>query len=195
MSEHEEDERKDFGHYLGSVVDNKDLRGLGWVRVTVPGLIEPASAWAFPTGGPQSSGAKNLGGYDVPQIGASVMVAFVGGDHDVPFFYGAGHGVGEQLSAGPDAPANANLIKVYETDRFLIVLNGISGSEQLLIKDKVSGALISMTPINGIEIGGTGIGNAPLVNGVVLASGIDTLTGATYGALGSASSKVTAVKE
>lgn len=187
-------EDKDFGHYLGKVVDNKHPQKLGWVRVLVPGHIEPASAWAFPTGGPQSSGAANLGGYDAPPIGASVMLAFMAGDRDVPFFYGAHHGTGEQNTQGPDTPENADKIKVYESERFLVTLNGIAGSEQLLIMDKVSGALISMSPTRGIELGESGIGAAPLVNGVVLASGIDTLTGATYGALGSASAVVTASK-
>ena len=37
-------------------------------------------------------------------------------------------------------------------------------------------------------------GQSANVNGVVLASGVDTLTGATYGALGSASTKVKALK-
>lgn len=141
-----DDDFKDFGHYLGKVADNRDPRKLGWVRVHVPGLIEPASAWAFPTGGPQSSGGANVGGYDVPPIGAKVMVAFMGGDRDVPFFYGAHHGSGEQNSQGPDAPANADKIKIYESERFLVVLNGISGAEELLFKDKITGDLVSMKP-------------------------------------------------
>lgn len=45
-----------------------------------------------------------------------------------------------------------------------------------------------------IEIGAAGLGLNPLVNGVVLASGIDTLTGVPYGTLGSGSLVVTAKK-
>lgn len=45
-----------------------------------------------------------------------------------------------------------------------------------------------------IRIGSDPDALVPLTNGVVLASGVDTLTGATYGALGQASSKVLAEK-
>jgi hypothetical protein len=45
-----------------------------------------------------------------------------------------------------------------------------------------------------IELGAENLGLLPLVNGVVLASGIDPFTGSTYGALGSASQVITAKK-
>ena len=64
----------------------------------------------------------------------------------MPFFYGAHHGTGEQNTQGPDQPSNADKIKVYESARFLVVLNGIAGSEELLLKDKVTGDMVSMKP-------------------------------------------------
>ena len=45
-----------------------------------------------------------------------------------------------------------------------------------------------------VLVGAIGAPLLPLTHGVVLASGIDTFTGATYGALGSASTKVMAEK-
>lgn len=204
----EEGERHLLGFYLGVVQFNDDPEKLGRVRVHVPGLIEPASPWAFPVGGAHSTGAKNLGAYDVPPVGATVLLGFHGGDPDRPFFLGAFHGQGEQLTVTPGAPADADKLKVYESARFLIVLNGIGGSEELLVKDKSTGDLISMKQsqlkINAstkvtviapqVEIGGEGLAAAPLINGVVLASGIDPFTGKTYGVLQSASAVVTAKK-
>lgn len=197
-----------FGTYHGTVTDNADPQKIGRVRVRVPGFIDPSSGWAHPKAGAGSTGAKGLGGYDVPPIGASVVLSFLSGNIDAPQYEGAWHGLEEQLSVVPADPKDADKLKVFESSRFLIVLNGIGGAEELLIKDKTSGDLISMKPDQLkvqattkvtvvaplVEIGGDGLGNAPLINGVVLASGIDPFTGATYGALGSASAVVMAKK-
>jgi uncharacterized protein involved in type VI secretion and phage assembly len=196
-----------LGTYHGIVTDNADPQKIGRVRVQVPGLIEPASEWALPRGS-GSSGAKALGGYDVPPKGASVIVSFLSGHIDVPIYEGAWHGLTEQHSVVPADPKDADKVKVFESARFLIVLNGAGGAEELLIKDKNTGDLISMKPSQlkiqattkvtvvapNVELGSDGLATAPLINGVVLGSGIDTFTGATYGVLGSASATVTAKK-
>lgn len=135
-----------FGTYHGTVTDNADPQKIGRVRVRVPGFIEPQSGWAHPHGGAGSSGAAALGGYDVPPIGASVVLSFLSGNIDVPQYEGAWHGLGEQNSVVPADPKNADKVKVFESARFLIVLNGVGGSEELLLKDKSSGDLISMKP-------------------------------------------------
>lgn len=132
--------------YHGVVVDNADPQTIGRVRVRVPGLIEPASGWAHPRGGAGSSGARGLGGYDVPPVGASVVVSFLAGNIDAPQYEGAWHGLDEKHSVVPADPKNADKVKVFESARFLIVLNGVGGSEELLVKDKSTGDLISMTP-------------------------------------------------
>ncbi len=135
-----------LGTYHGTVVDNADPNKIARVKVVVPGFIEPSSGWALPKGGAGSTGAKGLGGYDVPPIGASVVVSFLAGNIDAPQYEGAWHGLDEQLSVVPTDPKDADKIKVFESARFLIVLNGVRGSEELLIKDKTSGDMISMKP-------------------------------------------------
>lgn len=132
--------------YHGVVVDNADPQTIGRVRVRIPGLIEPASGWAHPRGGAGSSGAQGLGGYDVPPVGASVVVSFLAGNIDAPQYEGAWHGLDEKHSVVPADPKNADKVKVFESARFLIVLNGVGGSEELLVKDKTTGDLISMKP-------------------------------------------------
>lgn len=182
-----------LGEVAGVVVANVDPLKLSRVRVRVEGLLEPESPWAFPKGS-TGGGKANRGAHDVPAIGATVVVSFLGGNIDVPIYDGAWRGQNESLTALADAAAaDAVNIKTYETDRYLIIANEVSGSEELQIKDKVSGALISIKGGN-VQLGADDLGDLPLQNGVVLASGIDTFTGATFGALGSASSVVTAKK-
>jgi hypothetical protein len=53
---------------------------------------------------------------------------------------------------------------------------------------------VKLTADGAIQIGSVGGPYTPLVNGVVLASGVDPFTGATYGALANASTKVMAEK-
>lgn len=195
-----------LGDYVGSVKDNADPSGAGRAKVIVPGLIEEPGAWAYPIGGSHSSGARGQGAYDVPPRGATVVVSFVDGNPDRPQYKGAWHGKGEHLSRRPANPKDAHKLKVFESERFLIVLDGIGGEEELLVQDKTTGDRISMKPSETrikatakvvveapiVELGGDGL--TPLTDGVVLASGIDTLTGVPYGALGSASSRVMAKK-
>lgn len=208
MLHDEEGERREYGHFFGKVIENNDPEKLGRARIFVPGLLEPASPWALPVGGGHSSGAKGLGTYDAPPIGADVLVGFHAGDIDRPYYFGGWHGQDEQLSVVPAAAADADKVKVFESARFLIVLNGIGGAEEVLIKDKVSGDSISMKPAQTkiasatkvtvvapqVELGADGLGVAPIVNGVVNASALDFFMGQTQGALGNASTKVTASK-
>jgi hypothetical protein len=209
FGEFDTDEMRFVALYVGVVVDNVDPEKLGRVRVEIPGLVEPKSAWAFPIGGAGGGGSKQRGGYDVPDKNASVAVLFHHGDLDHPYYFGGWHGKGEQLTpVAAVSAADAIKIKAFETSRFLIVLDHRGGNESLLLKDKMTGDLLNITPTQTklksgskvtveapqIELGGDGLGGVPLVNGVVLGSGIDPFTGQTYGALGSASSAVTAKK-
>lgn len=204
----------DFGDlYLGVVVDNVDPEGLGRVRVEVPGLLEPASAWAPPLGG-SGGGSATSGWFDVPARHAFVGVLLHKGDLDHPYYLGGWHGKGEVPAYLSDvALGERKDVKIYETPRFVFVLDGRGSNETLMLKDKSTGDFISITPAvttikasakvlvetphavidsPNIELGGSPL--IPLTDGVVLASGVDTFTGATYGVLGSASLKVKAAK-
>ena len=84
-----DDATQHLGLYVGEVVDRADPEGLGRVRVRIPGLIEPASAWAFPLG-TLGGGTDRRGFFAVPERGAEVGVLFHQGDVDHPFYL-AGH--------------------------------------------------------------------------------------------------------
>ncbi len=183
-----------FGLYYGLVVENIDPQKMGRVTVIIPGLVEPASNWAWPLG--SGGGSAQNGAWDVPKVGASVGVMFQAGDINEPAYF---HGWYPRDTAPTPAKEASNedavdKIKCFESDRHLVVLDGRGGSEQVLIKDKSSGNLICLKGSGEILLGDDKA-LQPLVNGVVLASGIDIFTGATYGALGSASTKVMAKKQ
>lgn len=67
------------GLHVGEVVDREDPEGLGRVRVRIPGLVEPASAWAWPLG-TLGGGSDRRGFFCVPEKGAEVGVLFHQGD-------------------------------------------------------------------------------------------------------------------
>ena len=239
------------GLHIGQVVDRADPEQLGRVRVRIPGLVEPASAWAFPLGS-VGGGSAGRGFFAIPEVGAEVGVLFHRGDADHPYYL-AGHwgrpgGASEVPAPARDlSPAETPQVRVFETGRFLLVFDDRGGNESLRLQDKVGGDLISLDAGAGItvktsndltihaagkvllkgtadvsidtegdvtvaalgsatvtanrqaivsapdvQLGGSGL--ASLVNGVVLAGGIDPFTGLTYAALGSASGVVTAKK-
>lgn len=138
-----------LGRYVATVVDNADPNGLGRIRFRIEGMIEPQSGWAYPVGGSPSSGAAQRGSFDVPTKGATVLASFLAGDVDQPIYEGAWHGTGEALTQTPD-PVNADKVKIFETSRWLIVLNSIGGSEKLVLLDKGSNNVIELSP-NGIK--------------------------------------------
>lgn len=80
-----------LGLYVGYVVQRDDPEQLGRVKICVPGVLEPESAWAWPlgTGG---GGSKDAGLFAVPDLGAEVGVFFNRGDVEAPYFLTANWG-------------------------------------------------------------------------------------------------------
>lgn len=146
--------------YIGEVVDREDPECLGRVRVRIPGLVEPASAWAWPLG-TVGGGSDRRGFFAVPEKHAEVGVLFNQGDVDHPYylcgFWGKPGGKTEvpepikELSKD-DAPQ----VRAFETGRFLLVFDDRAGKEALLIKDKKSGDQVEFDgAAMGITIKGT----------------------------------------
>lgn len=136
-----------LGLYDGTVVDNADPLLLGRVRVMIPGLIEPESAWAEPVG--TAGGSSQRGTFDVPELGASVTVQFLMGDPDRPKYQGGHWGKPGGKSEAPTyaqdiAPKDAHLVSIVETKAFDIVMDSRGGNEQLFIRRKPDGTVIRM---------------------------------------------------
>ncbi len=129
--------------YIGEVVDRDDPEGLGRVRVRIPGLVDPASPWAFPLG-TVGGGSDRPGFFSVPEKGAEVGVLFHQGDVDHPFYlcghWGKPNGQAEVPEPARDLPKEeVPQVRAFETGRFLLVFDDRAGKEAFLIKDKKSG--------------------------------------------------------
>ena len=101
----ETDDLRLHGVFMGVVTDRRDPEGLGRVRVTVPGLLEPHSAWARPLG-TVGGGSKDQGIFAVPEVGAEVAVFFEQGQIDAPLYLCAHCG---KPDAGNEVPEEARL--------------------------------------------------------------------------------------
>lgn len=136
---HEADMRLAFMH-VGVVVDRDDPEKLNRVRVRIPGLIDPASAWARPMG-TGWGGSRNRGIFGVPRVGAEVAVFFNGGNVEQPFYMGANWGkpdgeteMPEQATRG-DAPDNV----VFASETFRIELDETDEAQALRISNVKTG--------------------------------------------------------
>lgn len=142
--------------YIGDVVDREDPEGLGRVRVRIPGLVDPASAWAFPLG-TVGGGSDRRGFFAVPEKGAEVGVLFHQGDVDHPFYLCGHWGKPDGKAEVPEpvrdlSKEDAPKVRAFETERFLLVFDDRSGSEKLLLKDKSTEDLITIDAGTGIRI-------------------------------------------
>ena len=140
--------------YMGEVVDRDDPECLGRVRVRIPGLIEPASAWAWPLG-TLGGGSDRRGFFSVPEKGAEVGVLFHQGDVDHPHYLCGHWGKPDGQAEVPEpvrevAKEEAPQVRAFETGRFLLVFDDRDGKEALVVKDKKSG--------DQIEFDGKGMG-------------------------------------
>lgn len=77
-----------LGMYVGYVTKRDDEELLGRVRVCIPGVLEPESAWAWPLG-TSGGGSKDRGFFAVPEEGAEVAVFFNQGNVDAPYYLAA----------------------------------------------------------------------------------------------------------
>lgn len=162
--------------YIGEVVDREDPEGLGRVRVRIPGLVDPASPWAFPLG-TVGGGSDRRGFFSVPEKGAEVGVLFHQGDVDHPFYlcghWGKPNGQAEVPEPARGLPKEETpQVRAFETKRFLLAFDDREGKEAFLIKDKKSGDQIEF---DGVAMGITIKATAGLV---LKADGLVNIEGA-----------------
>lgn len=165
------------GLYIGQVVDRADPELLGRVRVRIPGLIEPASAWAFPLG-TVGGGSDRRGFFAVPEAGAEVGVLFHQGDPDHPYFLCGHWGKPGGATEVPGAvrglsPSATPDVRSFETARFALTFDERRGHEALRIEDKLSG--------DQIELDGVGFGITIKATSALLlqADGLVSIEGTT----------------
>lgn len=123
----------------GIVADRDDPEKLGRVRLLVPGVYQVPSPWAWPLG-TLGGGSAQRGAWFVPEKGADVMVFFMMGSHERPYFLSANWGKPAGTSEAPSFlsdvdTADAADVRVIETKNWLVVMDDRDDS-QLIIKDK-----------------------------------------------------------
>ena len=127
--------------YVGEVVDRRDPERLGRVRVRIPGIVEPASAWAKPLG--VGGGAKNRGIFFVPALGAEVGVFFNQGNPDEPHFMAAHWGKPGGVSEVPEeAQVEEPDVVVLATEDFRIEVNNAEGTRKLRLSNLRTGDVV-----------------------------------------------------
>jgi hypothetical protein len=138
------------------VVDRNDPEQLGRVKFSIPGLIEPASPWAFPVA-TVGGGSKDSGFFAVPERGAEVYVFFVGGDIDEPRYFAGHWGITDEGSEVPEEarktpPDN----RVFATRHFRIELDESEGVRKLRLLNRRTGDFIELdAETNAITIQAT----------------------------------------
>jgi uncharacterized protein involved in type VI secretion and phage assembly len=124
----------------GKVIDNADPDGLHRVKIRIPGIMDETQ-WAFPMG-TQGGGSKGRGGWTVPDVGADVLVMFIGGDYERPVYTTGWWGI---PAAGTEMPTEAAAVPktdahkiqtIHESSRLKVWVDERNGKEQLGIQDK-----------------------------------------------------------
>ena len=155
-------EARIYGMCVGVVYDRNDPEGLGRVRVRLPGLVEPATGWAWPLGAP-GGGAKQRGMKWIPKLGAEVGVFFAQGNPDRPYYFTTNWGkpaaTGTEIPGSnidpdtldgedgePNAGSNTEMsasaspdVIVTETNNYLIVVDEREGKDRFFIRHKATG--------------------------------------------------------
>lgn len=125
-----------FGMHVGVVTHRHDPKGLGRVRVRVPGVLEPASAWAYPIGAP-GAGSADRGMWWIPEVGGEVAVFLKGGDPDHPYYMPANWGRPRGgASEVPEAAAGNPDIVAISFGAYEIVVDTRAATKKLAIRDK-----------------------------------------------------------
>lgn len=114
--------------HIGRVVDTKDPKGVGRVRVEIPGVVDK-SGWARPLA-TLIGGTAQRGAHWVPNEGATVGVLFHLADLDSPYYLAGAPGsavpdVGSEVPQFvKDQPiADRDKLRVIETDFFVIAID------------------------------------------------------------------------
>jgi hypothetical protein len=128
-----------LGMYLGYVTQRDDPEQLGRVRVCIPGVLEPESAWAWPLG-TSGGGSRNRGLFAVPEQGAEVAVFFNQGNVDAPHYLAAHWGKpGGESELAEEARKTPPDNRVLATETFRVELDESAKGRKLRLTNKKTG--------------------------------------------------------
>ncbi len=166
-------DKKYFGKYRGTVINNLDPMQMGRLQVQVPdisGLVP--SSWAlpcFPVTG------KQMGLWVLPLIGSGVWVEFEQGDPDYPIWTGCFPGSAADLPALALAgnPVSPSIVLQTSLQNTLMISDAPGPAGGILLKT-TTGAMISVNDV-GITIS-NGKGAIITMNGPIVDVNAGALT-------------------
>ncbi|MEV4227877.1 phage baseplate assembly protein V [Streptomyces bobili] len=129
-------ERRFYGKYRGTVVDNEDPARLGRLKLSIPSVFGPdvVTGWATPC--TPYGGAAAQGFLFVPERKARVWVEFEEGDLEFPIWTGAFWSAPGEESELPDDPQQRPSRKIIRTLKgHMIELEDADGGERIFISD------------------------------------------------------------
>ena len=138
------------GVMVATVLDNQDPDGLGRVKITFPTLSnDDIGHWARIA---VLMAGDQRGTFFLPEVGDEVLVAFEGGDIEVPYVIGAlWNGVDKPPETNSDGKNNLRLIK--SRSGHIVRLDDTDGSQKIEIIDKSGNNSITIdTSSNTITI-------------------------------------------
>ncbi len=163
-----ENGKKFFGKYRGTVINNIDPLQTGRLLVQVPdvlGLIP--SSWAMPC---IPFSGKQMGMWVLPQIGAGVWVEFEQGEPSYPIWSGCWWGSGAEPPAlALAAPPGVPNVVLQTTAQNTLMISDVPGPTGGILLKSTTGAMIAVND-TGITISNgkgaiiTMIGNAVDIN-------------------------------
>jgi uncharacterized protein involved in type VI secretion and phage assembly len=129
-------ERRFYGKYRASVVDNEDPMHLGRLKLTVPSVFGPdvVTGWATPC--QPYGGAADQGLLFVPERGARVWAEFEEGDLEFPIWVGAfwcSPASGAEIPGDPQRRPTRKIIKTLKGHT--LELEDADGAERIVLRD------------------------------------------------------------
>jgi uncharacterized protein involved in type VI secretion and phage assembly len=135
-------DKKFYGKYRGTCINNIDPMQLGRIQVMVPDVsnVVPTS-WAMPC---LPVGGMQMGIFSVPVIGAGVWVEFEQGDPDYPIWTGCFWGSAAEVPAlSKLAPPAVPAITLQTTLQNGIIVSDVPGpTGGIMIKSATGATLI-----------------------------------------------------
>jgi uncharacterized protein involved in type VI secretion and phage assembly len=195
----EKAERRFYGKYRGTVIDNNDPVRLGRLKVAVPSVLgqEVVTGWATPC--VPYGGAAGQGFLFVPERGAGVWVEFEEGDLEFPIWVGTYwcKPGGDSQAPAPTDTAGTPTREVQQppTRKIITTAKGhtiqfedADDAETLLLREGSRGHLITMNKDGVRIVDGTG-------NAIELTDSAMTLTAKTAFTIDASGQSVTIVAD
>lgn len=118
-----------YSSYRGFIVDNKDPKKLGRVKVRVPQLTQDKAIerWAFPKGQPAG---KDFGDFMIPPKGSNVWVEFENGDSNFPIWLG-GHWADKNGETPEEGKKSDPKNRVRKSEKYMLEMDDEGGKMRM----------------------------------------------------------------